>query len=74
MVAHTKMKTQHGSIRPRSAAAPMASAGVIAANIHWKMAKVRSGMSPVFCAKTPMKPKLSRLPMKGLAVLEKASE
>src|SRR5579859_1025761 len=37
------MKTQQGSMRPRSAAAPMARAGVIAANIHWKIAKRRSG-------------------------------
>ena len=35
IVDQMKMNTQQGSMRPRSAAAPIARAGVIAANIPW---------------------------------------
>lgn len=74
-VDHTNMKTTQGSMRPRSATAPTASATVMQANIPWYTANRRSGilgLPTLGAASTFLKPMLSRLPMKKLASCEKA--
>jgi len=74
-VDHTNMNTTQGSMRPRSATAPTARATVIQANIPWYTANRRSGilaLPTLGAARTFLKPMLSRLPMKKLALCEKA--
>lgn len=43
-MAHTNINTTHGSSRPRSATAPVASATVTHENMPWYTAKSRAGM------------------------------
>jgi len=74
-VDHTNINTTHGSMRPRSATAPTASATVMQANIPWYTANKRSGifgLPTLGAASTFLKPMFSRLPMKKLALCEKA--
>lgn len=74
-VDHTNMNTTQGNMRPRSATAPTASATVMQANIPWYTANMRSGilaLPTLGAASTFLKPMLSRLPMKKLALCEKA--
>ena len=76
-VDHINMKITQGSIRPRSATAPVARATVIAENMPWYTANNRSGIlsEPTeVCASTSLKPKFAKSPMKELAVCEKVKE
>jgi hypothetical protein len=52
----------------------MANAGVIAANIHWKIQNVSSGTAMVGCANTCMRAIFSKLPMNFPPVFENVSE
>jgi hypothetical protein len=76
-VDHISMKMMQGSIRPRSATAPVARATVIAENMPWYTANNKSGTfeEPTEgCANTSLKPKFVKSPMKELAVCEKVKE
>ena len=44
MTAHSRENSKKGPKRMRSATAPVIRAGVMAANMHWNMAKARCGM------------------------------
>ena len=77
MVLHKKVKIIEGPSLPRSAMAPRASIGVIAANMHWKMQKARAGIAaePIEgSARTPLRPKYLRSPMYAEPVSENANE
>ena len=60
IVDQTKTKTMIGPSRARSANAPIASMGVIAANMSWKTQKAMDGMRELPMegfSRTPLRPK-----------------
>lgn len=70
------MKTMAGSIRPRSATAPMARAGVMAANMPWNRQKRMSGVvsAPFGAAMVFISPNCDKSPRNALPVREKVRE
>ena len=72
-MAQSRISTAKAAKRMRSANAPVIRAGVMTANMHWKATKAISGIVPFSrtAMPTPVRPTLSREPMKPLISVPK---